>query len=297
MSLAMLRWLTTGYGSDARVTEIVDSREVWIVVRQSDGGKYKPNRTYQNCGRTARRHARRHRQRSTGTTTPWGYQGGTSSDPPQQPLRGVAFSAPRPGMRDFVEPRREVAADPAASASHDGRVFLPIRLQEANARRHAGRHRAAFARLARDGRVSGYRPSRERTLPDGGGLSRLYGRYRVFSFVSNSSPRRRFTAREMIGPYGTPRMPSSPARQAACPYARRQGTTHCGRSSTPRIDRAGGSTTMAPYGRRGAGRGAKPARHRERAEAAGTTKSGRALVTARPPLDRALVRSRRRAER
>ena len=39
--LAVLRWLTAGYGSDERVTKIVDTREIWIVFAVNpDGAQY-----------------------------------------------------------------------------------------------------------------------------------------------------------------------------------------------------------------------------------------------------------------
>lgn len=40
-SLAILGWLTDGYGSDARITRIVDKREIFIVFMVNpDGGEY-----------------------------------------------------------------------------------------------------------------------------------------------------------------------------------------------------------------------------------------------------------------
>jgi murein tripeptide amidase MpaA len=40
-TLAILRWLTEGYGVDARITNIVDTREVWIVFAVNpDGAEY-----------------------------------------------------------------------------------------------------------------------------------------------------------------------------------------------------------------------------------------------------------------
>ena len=37
--LAILRWLTDGYGTDPRITDIVDTREIWIVFAVNpDGG-------------------------------------------------------------------------------------------------------------------------------------------------------------------------------------------------------------------------------------------------------------------
>ena len=40
-NLAVLRWLTEGYGTDARITDIVNSREVWIIFAVNpDGAEY-----------------------------------------------------------------------------------------------------------------------------------------------------------------------------------------------------------------------------------------------------------------
>ena len=40
-NLAILRWLTDGYGTDARITRIVNTREIWIVFAVNpDGAEY-----------------------------------------------------------------------------------------------------------------------------------------------------------------------------------------------------------------------------------------------------------------
>ncbi|MFL5644823.1 MAG: M14 family zinc carboxypeptidase, partial [Chloroflexota bacterium] len=40
-TLAILRWLTVGYGTDQRITNIVNSREIWIVFAVNpDGAEY-----------------------------------------------------------------------------------------------------------------------------------------------------------------------------------------------------------------------------------------------------------------
>src|SRR4029453_17730702 len=41
MTLAILRWLVTGYGTDPTITGLVDTREIWIVFGlNSDGATY-----------------------------------------------------------------------------------------------------------------------------------------------------------------------------------------------------------------------------------------------------------------
>ena len=39
--LAILRWLTTGYGTDSRITNLVNTREIWIIFAVNpDGAEY-----------------------------------------------------------------------------------------------------------------------------------------------------------------------------------------------------------------------------------------------------------------
>ena len=111
-SLAILRWLTTGYGTDARVTRLVDRREIFIVFMVNpDGGEYdltgRPYRAW-----------RKNRQPNAGTTAigtdlnrnydyHWGCCGGSSGSKSALTYRGPkAFSAPETrAMRDFINSR------------------------------------------------------------------------------------------------------------------------------------------------------------------------------------------------
>ena len=247
MSLAMLRWLTSGYGSDARVTEIVDSREVWIVFMVNpDGGTYNiRNRTYQNW-----RKNRQPTPRSSFTGTDlnrnydyrWGYPGGSSSDPRNSRFRGrSAFSAPETrAMRDFVrsrviDGRQQIRA--AISFHTTGRLVLyPYGYTKTNVPSDMTvDDRAAFARLAATmATSSGYRPMQGSDLYlTAGGLSDwLYGRYRVFSFVIELEPSTAlYQPDEMIGPE-TGRNRNAVLHlieQADCPYRSiGKATTHCG---------------------------------------------------------------------
>jgi hypothetical protein len=112
-SLAVLRWLTTGYGSDDRITAIVDTREVWIVFAVNpDGAEYdltgSPYRAW-----------RKNRQPNAGTTAVgtdlnrnygyrWACCGGSSGKKSASTYHGPrAFSAPETrAMRDFMAGRR-----------------------------------------------------------------------------------------------------------------------------------------------------------------------------------------------
>ncbi len=50
MTLAILKWLTTGYGSDSKITSLVNSREIYVVFAMNpDGATYDiRGRTYHN---------------------------------------------------------------------------------------------------------------------------------------------------------------------------------------------------------------------------------------------------------
>src|SRR6476660_6519231 len=99
-NLAVLRWLTTDYGTDGRITRIVNNREIWIVFAVNpDGAEYdltgSPYRAW-----------RKNRQPNAGTTAigtdlnrNYDYRfaccGGSSGNPASITYRGSkAFSAP-----------------------------------------------------------------------------------------------------------------------------------------------------------------------------------------------------------
>ena len=61
-TLAILRWLSDGYGSNAEITDLVDSREIWIIFMVNpDGGEY-------DLTGSPYRHWRKNRQPNSGST-------------------------------------------------------------------------------------------------------------------------------------------------------------------------------------------------------------------------------------
>lgn len=112
-NLALLRWLTTGYGADTRITNVVDTREIWIVFAVNpDGAEYdltgSPYRAW-----------RKNRQPNAGTTAigtdlnrnygyHWACCGGSSSSKSSVTYHGSsAFSTPETrAIRDFMASRR-----------------------------------------------------------------------------------------------------------------------------------------------------------------------------------------------
>ena len=111
MTIRLLHWLAEGYGTDSRVTSLVNRTEVWIVFAVNpDGQAY-------DYGSGTLRNWRKNRQPNAGTTAigtdlnrNYGYRwggSGSSSTPSSTKYRGsAAFSAPETrAVRDFVRSR------------------------------------------------------------------------------------------------------------------------------------------------------------------------------------------------
>lgn len=112
MALYLLRELGSGYGSDARVTNMVDNREIWIVPDlDPDGGEY-------DIATGSYRSWRKNRQPNAGSSYvgtdlnrnwnyKWGCCGGSSGSPSSETYRGAsAESAPEvKAVADLVRGR------------------------------------------------------------------------------------------------------------------------------------------------------------------------------------------------
>ncbi|NBE82670.1 zinc carboxypeptidase [Micromonospora sp. NEAU-HG-1] len=112
MAIYLLNMFTDSYGSDSRITNIVNSREIWIVPTVNpDGSEY-------DIATGSYRSWRKNRQPNSGSTAVgtdlnrnWGYKwgccGGSSGSASSLTYRGPsAFSAPETkAMRDFVNSR------------------------------------------------------------------------------------------------------------------------------------------------------------------------------------------------
>ncbi len=112
MAIYLLNLFTDSYGSDSRVTNVVNTREIWIVPTVNpDGSEY-------DIATGSYRSWRKNRQPNSGTTAVgtdlnrnWGYNwgccGGSSGTPSSLTYRGPsAFSAPETrALRDFVNSR------------------------------------------------------------------------------------------------------------------------------------------------------------------------------------------------
>ena len=253
-SLAILRWLTDGYGTDDRVTRLVDRREIFIVFMVNpDGGEYdltgNPYRAW-----------RKNRQPNAGSTAigtdlnrnydyRWGCCGGSSGSKSALTYRGPkAFSAPETrAMRDFMNSRvvggRQQIKAAITFHSAGEEILWPygytqtdvpsdMTIDDHNALKALGRRMAA---------KNGYVPKQSSSLyvTDGDEIDYAYGRHRIFMYTFElypshslvSSTARFYPADEKIGPQ-TERNKDAILylmEQAGCLYGIIGKTTsHCG---------------------------------------------------------------------
>ena len=202
-ALAVLRWLTDGYGSNATVTRLVNSREVFIIFALNpDGLRYdltgSPFRLW-----------RKNRQPNAGTTAVgtdlnrnYGYHfgccRGSSGKPSSIIYRGPkAFSAPETqALRDFVNSR--VVNGVQQIRTHitlhtNGKLVLwPYGYTKTNVPWDmTHRDHATFVALARAMAArNGYKAEQSSDLyvTDGDEIDWLYGRHRIFSFTFELYP-------------------------------------------------------------------------------------------------------------
>ena len=202
MTLHILHWLVDGYGTDPRVTSIVNTREIWIVFTVNpDGAEY-------DISGGKFHFWRKNRQPTPGTTSigtdlnrnfgyHWGGGGRTSSNPQAITYRGTGpFSTPEDrAMRDFlasrvVNGRQQIRT--AITFHESGRLVMwpygytladipsDMTVQDHGALSLIGRHMA---------RTNGYRPEQASDLYISSGTTRdyQYGVYRIFAYTFEMS--------------------------------------------------------------------------------------------------------------
>lgn len=198
MTLRILHWLTDGYGTDPRITKIVNTREIWIVFMVNpDGAEYDI--------RGGRFHYwRKNRQPTPGTSSTgtdlnrnydyhWGGGGRTSTNPQAITYRGPsAFSAPETrAMRDFlasrvVGGRQQIRT--AITFHEAGRLVMwpyGYTTTDVPGDMTVDDHKALMAIGTRMASTNGYRPEQASDLYVTSGTTRdyEYGRYRIFSYT------------------------------------------------------------------------------------------------------------------
>jgi hypothetical protein len=201
MTIRLLRWLAEGYGSDARITNIVDRTEVWIVFAVNPDGQ-----TYDYSSGTLR-NWRKNRQPNAGTTAigtdlnrNYGYRwggSGSSATPSSSKYRGAsAFSAPETrAVRAFIRSRvvggrQQIRV--AVSFHEFGRyVMWPYAATTTDLPSDmTAQDRAALVTIGkRMASRNGYRPMQASDLYVASGTTAdwLYGTYRLFAYTVEMS--------------------------------------------------------------------------------------------------------------
>jgi len=197
MTLRILHWLAEGYGTDSRITGIVNTREIWIVFAVN------PDGAESDIAGGRFRHWRKNRQPnadgSIGTdlnrnyNVRWAGEGTASARPSSPTYRGTApFSAPETrAMRDFlasrvVDGRQQIRA---AMTFHEfGRLVMwPFGYTRSDIAggMTASDHTALVAIGRRIAATNGYTPQQASDLYLTTGTSRdyMFAAYRIFGYT------------------------------------------------------------------------------------------------------------------
>jgi hypothetical protein len=204
MTLRIMHWLVDGYGTDDRITKIVDSREIWIVFSVNpDGAAFDI--------RNGKFHLwRKNRQPTPGSTSigtdlnrnfgyRWGGGGNTSTNPKAITYRGpAAFSAPETrAMRDFLKSRvvggRQQIRTHITFHEYGRLVMWPYGYTAADIPKDMTKDdHAALVHIGRRMAASnGYTPKQASSQYVTTGTTRdyTYGTYRIFSYTFELSTR------------------------------------------------------------------------------------------------------------
>jgi len=203
MALYLLHLFTDNYAADARIRNIVNSREIWIIPSVNpDGSEY-------DVATGSYRSWRKNRQPNSGSSFVgtdlnrnysfrWGCCGGSSSNPSSATYRGpVAFSAPEAQVvRDFVN-SRVVGGVQQIKATMDFHTYSELVLWPygyTNAATGPGLTADDNSALSTLGRqmaaTNRYTPEQASALyiTDGDLLDWLWGNYKIFAYTFEMYP-------------------------------------------------------------------------------------------------------------
>ena len=203
MALYTLHQLIDGYGVDPRITNIMNSREIWMVFDMNpDGGEYDiATGTYRSW--------RKNRQPNTGSTNvgtdlnrnfayDWGCCGGSSGSTGSETYRGpAAFSAPETQVvRDFVN-SRVIGGKQQITTHIDFHTYAELvmwpygyTLTDVPADMNPDDHNVFVAMGQAMAATNGYTPQQMSDLyiTDGTICDWLYATHRIFSFTFEMYP-------------------------------------------------------------------------------------------------------------
>ena len=204
MALYVLNMYTSGYASDTRVRNIVNSREIWVVPTVNpDGSEY-------DIATGSYRSWRKNRQPNSGSSYVgtdlnrnygyrWGCCGGSSGSTSSETYRGPsAFSAPETQrIRDFVNSRVVGGVQQIKAAldfhTYSELVLWPFGHTTANTTTGMNADQNnTFATLGRQmAATNNYTPEQSSDLyiTDGDSLDWLWGQHRIFAYTFEMYPR------------------------------------------------------------------------------------------------------------
>jgi carboxypeptidase T len=249
MNIYLIRLLTENYGSNARITSIVDSTEIFVIpMLNPDGGEY-------DIASGQFREWRRNRQQIPNSTKrgvdlnrnfgfKWGCCGGSSGKPGAWNYRGPsAWFAPEVrAYRDFVNSRvvsgRQQIRAGISWHSAGRQVLWPYGYTRTDVPKtmSAADHKAFVALAKEMARLNGYRPMQSSDLyvTDGDMGDWAYNSHRIFHFTfemaAGKSKRYYPTPAELEKDLtANRRAVLYLLEQAGCPYAAAGlASTHCG---------------------------------------------------------------------
>ena len=202
-SLALLGWLTDGYGTDGRITQIVNQREIFIVFMVNpDGGEY-------DLTGDPYREWRKNRQPNSGSSYVgtdlnrnydyrWGCCGGSSGSKSASTYRGPkAFSAPETrAIRDFIDSRvvagRQQIKVAITFHTAGEQILWPYGYTRTDVPSDmtGDDHNALVAIGKAMAKTNGYTAMQSSSLyvTDGDEIDWAYGRYRIFMYTFELYP-------------------------------------------------------------------------------------------------------------
>jgi carboxypeptidase T len=203
MALYLLHLFTDNYGTDSRITNIVNTREIWIVPDLNpDGGEY-------DIATGAYRSWRKNRQPNTGSSNvgtdlnrnwsyQWGCCGGSSGSTGSETYRGPStFSAPETQrLRDFVNSRvvggvQQIKVN-IDFHTYSQLVLWPYGYTTANTTSTmTADQQSTFATLGQTMAASnGYTPEQSSDLyiADGTSIDWMWGAQRIFAYTFEMYP-------------------------------------------------------------------------------------------------------------
>ena len=197
MGLEVIRLFTAGYGADPALTNLVNTREIWVLPNVNpDGGEYDIESGFYQYWRKNRRP---NPDGSYGVDLNrnygyrWGCCGGSSSSQSSELYRGPAsFSEPETQVvRDFVLAHPDISAA-ITFHTYAELILYPYGYTYANqpSDMDPDDYRAFVALARRMADTNGYTPAQSSDLyiTDGDAVDWLYGARRIFAFTFEMYP-------------------------------------------------------------------------------------------------------------